>query len=216
MAGYVNNSTIIYDLVTFPFKWKVKRHDTDFKALRNYLVRHYPQTIVPPLPKFHKTKRYTPKQLLKKSKFMQRFLQSVMKSQILRGSDFLVQFLKEPSIEEFHVKVMSSKLEQGPKSIMEFKTLTGEIEIQSTQKAKEFCENLSEFVTISKESTGYISQKCKELQIKSHDLADEYFAIAGELKRLASANQKCEVPQLVMLYDKMSQIISANGSLIMN
>lgn len=41
---------------TYPMKWSVKRLDTDFVTLRDYLLRTYPQTIIPPLPNEAKKK----------------------------------------------------------------------------------------------------------------------------------------------------------------
>ena len=35
---------------TFPMKWRVKRLDSDFVILRDFLLRSYPQTVIPPLP----------------------------------------------------------------------------------------------------------------------------------------------------------------------
>lgn len=61
VAGYVNNSHFIFEVVTYPFKWKVKRHDTHFFALRDFLVRAYPQSIIPPLPKIKRNKKLTDK-----------------------------------------------------------------------------------------------------------------------------------------------------------
>lgn len=66
VAGFVQHSTLSVEIVTLPFKWKVKRTDTDFQTLRDYLLRVYPQTIIPPIPKYNPKKRLHAKQLLKK------------------------------------------------------------------------------------------------------------------------------------------------------
>jgi hypothetical protein len=49
------------EILTYPFKWKVKRSNQDFKALRDYLLRKYPQTIIPALPRFNARKKLTGK-----------------------------------------------------------------------------------------------------------------------------------------------------------
>jgi hypothetical protein len=58
---YVQSSTVQVEIVTYPFKWKVLRTHSDFVVLREYLLRKYPQTIIPPLPRFNSKKRLTPK-----------------------------------------------------------------------------------------------------------------------------------------------------------
>lgn len=52
-----------------------------------------------------------------------------------------------------------------------------------------------------------LAKKCKDIQIKSHALADEYYALASEVLRLAHIQKNVDVPQLVMLYDKISNLI---------
>jgi hypothetical protein len=52
-----------------------------------------------------------------------------MKSQVLKSSKFLVSFLQDTNQEAFNLKLMTIEEENGPKNIYEFKTLTGEIEV---------------------------------------------------------------------------------------
>jgi hypothetical protein len=43
--------------------------------------------------------------------------------------------------------------------------------------------------------------------VKSHALADEYYAMGSEILRLAHIQKNVDVPQLVMLYDKISSLL---------
>jgi hypothetical protein len=60
-----------------------------------------------------------------------------------------------------------------------------------------------------------ISKKCKEIQIKCHALADEYFGVGSEIMRLAQIQRPLDVPQLCMIYDKIASLIIQNGSFIL-
>jgi hypothetical protein len=113
---------------TYPLKWQVKRLDSDFETLRDYLLRQFPQSIVPPLPSMTK-KKLTHNQTGKRMLHYQRFLNCIMKSQVLKSSKFLMAFLQETNQEAFNLRLMTIEEEQGPKNIYEFKTLTGEIEV---------------------------------------------------------------------------------------
>lgn len=53
---------------TFPMKWRVKRLDSDFQILRDFLLRTYPQVVIPPLPAA-KTKKSFPRQLAKRQQY---------------------------------------------------------------------------------------------------------------------------------------------------
>ena len=106
---YVQASSVTMEIVTYPFKWKVTRTNSDFYELRDYLLRKFPQTIIPPLPRFNPKKRLTQKQLVKRQVYYQRFLASVLKSMILRSSEFLVEFLKETNNEQFILKALGAQ-----------------------------------------------------------------------------------------------------------
>lgn len=77
--------------------------------------------------------------------YYQRFLNSILKSQVLRTSKFLVAFLQESNQEAFNLKLLSIEEDYGPKNIYDFKTLTGEIEVEKRQRASIFCDNLDNF-----------------------------------------------------------------------
>lgn len=64
---------------------------------------------------------------------------------MLKTSKFLVAFLKESSQENFNLKLLTIEEETGPRNIYEFKTLTGEIEVEKRRKATKFCDQLGTF-----------------------------------------------------------------------
>lgn len=49
---YVQNSVLSVEVVSFPFKWRVRRSHADFVILREYLLRKFPQTVIPPIPRY--------------------------------------------------------------------------------------------------------------------------------------------------------------------
>ena len=79
LGGYIKDQSQMITIDTFPMKWRVKRLDSDFQILRDYLLRSFPQTVIPPLPA-QKLKRLSPRQLLKRQSYYQRFLNAVLRS----------------------------------------------------------------------------------------------------------------------------------------
>jgi len=74
---------------------EVRRKDEDFDQLQKYLVKLYPNVIVPTT-KAHKANRYNEqKYITKRSYLLQRFLREVLRSRILRGDSYLMSFLTE-------------------------------------------------------------------------------------------------------------------------
>jgi hypothetical protein len=79
MAGLSKDQSMMITVDTFPMKWRVKRLDSDFQILRDFLLRTYPQVVIPPLPAI-KTKRLTPRQLVKRQSYYQRFINAILRS----------------------------------------------------------------------------------------------------------------------------------------
>ena len=88
-------------------KLRVQRKDTDFYTLRRLLRAQYPYVLVPPLPDTQKKHlKLVDKQLTKRQRFFQRFLQAVMRSEILKSSQLLYTFLSvgDPKLWDSAVK----------------------------------------------------------------------------------------------------------------
>lgn len=100
--------------------------------------------MIPPLPAL-KTKRQHPRQLAKRQQYYQRFLNAVLRSQVLKTSKFLVAFLQETNQEQFNLKLLTIEEEIGPRNIYEFRTITGEIEVERRRKATKFCDSMPTF-----------------------------------------------------------------------
>ena len=98
MGGLAKEQSMMITVDTFPMKWRVKRLESDFVVLRDYLLRTYPQVVIPPIPA-PKKKQITARQLVKRRQYYQRFLNAVLRSQVLKTSKFLVSFLQETSQE---------------------------------------------------------------------------------------------------------------------
>ena len=166
-AGLTKDQSMMITIDTFPMKWRVKRLDSDFQILRDFLLRTYPQVVIPPLPA-PKAKKAHPRQLVKRQQYYQRFLNAVLRSQVLKTSKFLVAFLQETNQEQFNLKLLTIEEEIGPRNIYEFRTITGEIEVERRRKATKFCDQMTTFTKQYHKIAKYIGSRCKDLQARAH------------------------------------------------
>lgn len=113
---------------------------------------------------------------------------------MLKTCPFLVSFLQESNQESFNVKLLTVEADNGPKNIYEFKTLTGDIEVEGRRKAMKFAETMGDFTTHYKKINEFISKKVKDLQMRAHELADDYYAIGAECAHLADMMKATEIP----------------------
>lgn len=140
----------------------------------------------------------------------------MLKSQVLKTSKFLVAFLEETNQDAFNARLLQIEQEQGPKNIYEFKTLTGEIEVDKRERATKFCEQLKNFSRRFELLNNFICDRSKELQFRSHALADDYFAIAAEIKAIAEMLQCAEIPQITNFYNRIADMMVKNGDFVLH
>mmetsp|Transcript_2691 Transcript_2691/g.3676 ORF Transcript_2691/g.3676 Transcript_2691/m.3676 type:complete len:170 (+) Transcript_2691:47-556(+) len=69
LAGLSKETSMMITVDTFPMKWRVKRLDSDFQILRDYLLKMFPQVVIPPLPANKGKKELNARQLLKRQKY---------------------------------------------------------------------------------------------------------------------------------------------------
>lgn len=180
----VRAQSLMVVMTTYPMGWKVQRLDIDFVQLRNYLIRKYPQVIIPPLPLVNQKKKLTRKQLQKKKVYYQKFMISVMKSKVLRGCKFLVDFLREQDQYKFGYDLSVKEQSRGPRRVKQIKTLTGEVLCEASDMAKQFADDFNGFNTEYQRINGSISRRCKEVEVQAKKLARTYLGLSTELDNL--------------------------------
>ena len=99
----------------------------------------------------------------------------------------------------------------GPRNIYEFKTLTGEIEVERRRKAAKFCDSLGQFSKSYEKINKFIGKRCKDLQARAHMLADDYYAIGAEINHFSELLKITEIPQIVSMYRRLSDLVIRNG-----
>lgn len=109
------------------------------------------------------------------------------------------------------MKLLTIEDEVGPRNIYEFKTLTGEIEVERRRKATKFCDQMGTFSKQYAKISKFIAMRCKDLQARAHQLADDYYAIGAEVNHFSELMKLTEIPQASKFYRRMSDLIIRNG-----
>lgn len=127
--GMIKDTSLIsfgylqYKVLTDPVGYEVRRKDTDFVFLRKILVKQFPHLIIPPCTS--KPPKNTKKHITKRERYYTRFLNSITRSEELKTSQFLLDFLYEKDINGFSkIQKEADKAKYG-KSIEEFITYKG-------------------------------------------------------------------------------------------
>lgn len=90
----------MYEIVTKPWKWVVKRKQTEFEWLRLTLSQTYPGYFVPPLSPEPPANDIQPDIIKKHISRLTLFLDGIFACPTLRGSAVLHTFLKDPDLND--------------------------------------------------------------------------------------------------------------------
>ena len=93
-AGLFAGSYISYRVKTDPLGYDVRRRDSDFGVLRKILARQFPNIVVAPCSGIPPVKN-VPKLIEKRERYYRRFMQTLIKSEELKSSQFFLDFLYE-------------------------------------------------------------------------------------------------------------------------
>ena len=79
-------------------KTTITRKLSDFEWLRSRLIKMFPTLYIPPLPQSKFFEKNTLQKMIKKMFYMQKFIDSLIKTKLIRGSQifsYFIQFLKD-------------------------------------------------------------------------------------------------------------------------
>jgi hypothetical protein len=138
-GGIFGNNYIKYEVSTEPLGWNVERRYNDFVSLRKLLQKFYPSFNVPPLPnKKIGNKRFTDKFIEKRMKFLNIFINNVVKSESFKASLILKSFLSYTDRGKFDSIFKEFQTQTPSPYVEEYKTLDGIITISLDQKNEKY------------------------------------------------------------------------------
>ncbi len=142
-GGFFSSDYVLYTVKTEPLCWSVGRKDSDFYTLRKILKAQFPHILIPPLPA--KSNKMTQKALTKREKQFQRFLQAISRSEELKSSICLINFLEIEDLKEFQKAIRLFEKTKYGRSLKELVTKYGSVGVNMNQNAMVFCTRFQDF-----------------------------------------------------------------------
>jgi len=124
-GGLLSSSYVLYTVRTEPLAWVVKRRFNDFFWLRGVLQTQFPGYYVAPIPKKQNTGRLAEETILKRSRFLGRFMESIVRTPAFLRSQWLLAFLGETGLEQFQATKKATTKFRRPDRVEDFPTLSG-------------------------------------------------------------------------------------------
>ena len=145
-GGVFGKNYVLYEVHTDPTGWLVLRRYSDFDLLRILLSKYFPSYNVPPLPnKKMGNRRFDLDFIMKRMKFLNLFINNVVKSEDFKASEILIAFLSytdrgklESKFKEYQTQIPSSYVE-------DYKTLEGKVIISHDEGNEKYFTNINKY-----------------------------------------------------------------------
>ena len=124
----MSSNYVTYEVFTEPCYWSVRRRYSDFTLLRNILSKYYPKMFIPPLPeKKMGNKRFQQEFIERRMKFLQLFIDEVIKNENFKANEALTIFLNFNDHTQFEKKMKELNNYTYPQNFDDIKTLDGKV-----------------------------------------------------------------------------------------
>ena len=155
-GGIFGSNYVLYEIHTKPLGWSVSRRYSDFDLLRILLSKYFPSYNIPPLPnKKMGNRRFDMDFILKRMKFLNLFINNVVKNEDFKASEILIAFLSYQDRGKFESKFKEYQTQIPSPYIEDYKNLEGIVKISHDDVNQKYFANISKYFRLQ----GQILQK---------------------------------------------------------
>ena len=145
-GGVFGKNYVLYEVHTDTFNWVVYRRFSDFDNLRKLISKHFPSFYVPPLPnKKIGNRRFEKDFIIKRMKFLNLFINNLVKSESFKCSEILISFLSYEDRGKFDSKFKEFTTQQPSAYVEEYKTLDGKVTISHDEGNEKYFTNINKY-----------------------------------------------------------------------
>ena len=198
-GGMFSKSFIVYDVTTTPMNWTVQRRFSDFDSLRQIIVKYYPSFHVPPLPsKKIGNRRFDLDFIMKRMKFLNLFLNNLVKREEFKASEILMAFLSYTDRGKFEAKFKEFQTQVPSSYVEDYKNLEGKITISHDEGNEKYFNNISKYFRLQRQ----IFQKL------NHGLKMFYNSLTSACESLQEVHKYFEIMHVLNTRVLMKQTIT--------
>ena len=127
-GGVFGKNYVLYEVHTEPFNWVVYRRFSDFDNLRKLISRRFEKDFI-----------------IKRMKFLNLFINNLVKSESFKCSEILISFLSYEDRGKFDSKFKEFMTQQPSAYVEEYKTLDGKVTISHDEGNEKYFTNINKY-----------------------------------------------------------------------
>ena len=146
--GFFIGKHLSFMVETRPLGWVVERRDKDFNVLRDYLVKAFPQILIPAVPTFQSSKSMDKAFTRKRESLLNRFVNKLMIQEDLKACPVVLDFLSYEDSKAF-TKQLKQSHDSAPKLryIHEYASASGYSKFNMSKKIEVFSDQYEKYLT---------------------------------------------------------------------
>ena len=164
-GSFFTKAYMTFIISTTPLNFQVRRRYSDFEWLRQTLQNYFSSSVIPPLPKKNKIgpDRFEETFLMKRKRYLEKFLNSLLYDPIIKNSQILYDFL---SIED-NIKFIEKKnfytIFRLRNNLNDFKSPTGKLDVTLNEDNEISYENIKSNTEINHDLLTKFNKNLKQL-----------------------------------------------------
>jgi len=196
--GLLSNNYVTYEVITEPFKWSVQRRYSDFDSLRRLLIKFYPGYNVPPLPnKKMGNRRFDADFILKRMKFLELFISSVVMNESFKASEFLVAFLSYEDRNKFEAKFKEFHSTNPSIYVEDYKTLDGKVIVSHDVSNEKYFKTVNKYFRLQTQIFDNINYYLKQFYNNINEAANNLEETQKHFELMHLLNTKVLMKQTI-------------------
>ncbi|CAD8087533.1 unnamed protein product [Paramecium sonneborni] len=218
-GGIFTSSYYSYTVQTDPIGWIVQRRYSDFLWLRELLCKIYPGRNIAPLPKKSVLKNEKELYLQKRKKFLENFLKTVLKCELLRHDKWFFAFLSSKEEKDFkQIQKLSAQIQRVTK-LEQIISIDGKIQLEINGNLNSHNIEATQLVNSVDICYKKLRRESKQLLLDFDQLSNTIFNMGqtcADLYQLSNKfNQSIpqgKISQLDILYISMNNMLVQWGN----
>lgn len=185
--GFFGSSYVVYTVTTSPLGWEVKRRFTEFKWLSEVLSHEFPGYYIPPLPDKKAHGNTEDDTILKRQRFLQRYMNSIISNSVFKSSPSLVLFLQQSSSKELKSSKDHNKKTKR-QTLDQFVSLKGEIMCDVREQVMKFA-SINQYLNSAETLKKKLKRQSEEIIDDFRKLSKTLTSYAETVKQLSDIQE---------------------------
>ena len=161
-GGLFTKSYVTYLMNTSPLDFKIRKRYSDFEWLRHILSSIYVNCVIPPLCKKNFSSRFSELLIAKRTRSIEKFMKGILIHPLMRHDEIFYNFISTENEADFEKKKKAYNKITPPNSLLNIRSLTGEINVNVNNDKEIYLKNIKNNVdlninTLQKITKGYKS-----------------------------------------------------------